>query len=168
MLQIQDISKEYNLENVLTDVTFDVSPGEKVAIVGRNGIGKSTLLKIISGIEEYDSGEIKTSSQETISYLPQKISDEDLELITLEYILKGTQAEKHEVKKLLPEFNLNPDILDKTLTLLSGGQKTKICLIKIVLQKSDYIILDEPTNNLDKDLFKKEVGRLLKKSILLK
>lgn len=149
MLQIQNISKEYGMDSILEGVSFEFAPGEKIALVGRNGSGKSTLLKIISGIMESDSGNIRISDNEKIAYLPQKIDDESLNKTVLEYIQQNSKIEKFEIEKILHELELVDGILNKPVEQISGGQKTKICLVGILLSDADYIILDEPTNNLD-------------------
>lgn len=150
MLQIKNISKEYGVKQILSDVSFVLDKNEKVAIVGKNGAGKSTLLKILSGKEDYDSGEIKIPNGSKISYLPQVVDVINDKQTSREYIREGSvKTEDFEIEKVAAIFKLEEKLLDSPLNQLSGGQKTKIALIKTLLTNADFILLDEPTNNLD-------------------
>lgn len=151
MLQVTDISKEYGAKQILSEVSFTVLKGEKIAVVGKNGSGKSTLLKIIAGIETIEQGDIKIGKKESIAYLPQKIDDKYLNTEVLDYLIKITNSETYEIEKTFSNLNLDPGILNKKIKNISGGQKTKICLVQVILKKADYVLLDEPTNNLDID-----------------
>jgi len=150
MLQVKNISKEYGANQILTDVSFTLDKKEKIAVVGKNGAGKSTLLKILAGMEEKDSGEMKMPNGSTIVYLPQIIEPKDENKTPRDYINeKPRKAADFEIEKLAKVFKLEEKILDKPIVKLSGGQKTKVAIISIILTNADFILLDEPTNNLD-------------------
>lgn len=152
MIQIKNISKEYGTKEIFSNISFTIDKREKIALVGRNGAGKSTLMKIIAGIEEVDCGVINIPKDTKLSYLSQIIEPEFQDRVVLEYIKENIESfEENEIYKLLKIFKLEDSILDHPLSKLSGGQKAKISLISIVLSNSDFILLDEPTNNLDLD-----------------
>jgi len=151
MIQIKNISKEYGNKEVFSDISFTIDKREKIALVGRNGSGKTTLMKIIAGIEEQDSGVISIPKNK-ISYLSQIIEPKNNNQTVLEYIKENTDInEDDEIFKLIKIFKLKDVILDFPVSKLSGGQKTKVSLITIVLNNPDFILMDEPTNNLDLD-----------------
>ncbi len=154
LIKAEKINKSYGLIDVLSNVTFTIEKGQKVALVGNNGTGKTTLLKIITGTEEADSGSINILKDIKIGYLPQ-----DTSLITdqtIEEYLKST-AEiaiddydfPHRMNSILTGFGLRDIDLGHSVAKLSSGQKSKIILAGILLKGVDLLLLDEPTNNLD-------------------
>lgn len=156
MLNIQSISISKGGKEILKDINLFVGPNEKIGLVGVNGAGKSTLLKIIAGIEEADLGEIRFSGK--LSYLSQEIHKEIVDDISSqknltigEYLIleRGLDIEEWEINKMLNNMNMSGKTSDSVLTELSGGQKIKVELIKILFENSNLLILDEPTNFLD-------------------
>ncbi len=161
MLTIKNISLRRGERKILKEVNLFLGQYEKVGLVGVNGAGKSTLLKIIVGLEEPDLGEINFNG--TLSYLSQEvhkeISERNLSKIDGsqysvsigEYLIveRGIQVEEWEINKLLNNLNMKDKNSNSVLKELSGGQKIKVELIRILLEKSDLLILDEPTNFLD-------------------
>ena len=145
MLSVQKITKEYDYRTILKDITFSLLRGEKVGLVAPNGTGKSTLLKIIAGEERRDAGAIIFQKGVTVSYFPQEVS---ADTSVSEYLGELT-AENENLKKLLRKVGLEDIILDTTMDKLSGGQRSKVSLVKILSIKADIYLLDEPTNNLD-------------------
>ena len=146
-LKVNKIKKDFGQKNVLDDVSFSLFLKEKVGFVGPNGVGKSTLLKIIAGKLESDSGSIEVFKNMKVSYLPQELESDTL---VSKYLFTEKEP-RLDILNLLIEFNLKEDILERKISHLSGGQKTKIFLMKISIEKSPVILLDEPTNNLDID-----------------
>ncbi len=150
-LKINKISKSFGEKVILKDVSFSLYFGEKVALIGANGSGKSILAKIIIGQEKSDDGNIEIFKNFSISYLPQEINKN---ILVSRYFWKN-EKEKKQLRsiasKFLTEFGFEEEILLRKISSLSGGEKTKIFLIKISLEKSEIIILDEPTNNLDSE-----------------
>lgn len=157
MLSINNISISRGEKNILKNINLFLGLKEKVGLVGVNGAGKSTLLKIIAGIEEADLGSIVFNGN--MSYLSQEIHKEigiskiteGLELTIGEYLIveKGIDVQEWEINKLLNNMKMEDKNTDSILNELSGGQKIKIELIRILLEKADLLILDEPTNFLD-------------------
>ncbi len=155
LLTIEGISKAY-AEKVLFDkVSLGIHEGDKIGVFGVNGTGKSTLLKIIAGVEKADEGTIVQGKKVRIAYLPQTpFLDEKLSI--LENVVKGKKAEESyrnlegEAKAMLERLGIsNVAALPK---YLSGGQKKRIALVKTLLTQADILILDEPTNHLDHEM----------------
>lgn len=150
-VELKDITKSYGDNIVLRDLTFVVNRGEKIAFVGPNGAGKTTLSKIIAGVLDYDSGERKTGHNTIISYYAQDVADNldpDLDIIET---IEGIAEEKTigQLRALLGSFLFTGDDVFKKTEVLSGGEKSRVALAKILLTKANFIILDEPTNHLD-------------------
>lgn len=156
MLSIEGISISKGGKEILNNVSLFLAPSEKVGLVGVNGAGKSTLLKIVAGKEEQDLGNIKFVGK--MSYLSQEIHKEILNdfeyekrLTIGEYLIveKGLDIEEWEINKMINNMNMSDKSSDSILSELSGGQKIKVELMKILFEKSNLLILDEPTNFLD-------------------
>ncbi len=145
MLSIQKVSRKYNNEVVLNNITFSILHGEKVGLVAPNGIGKSTLLKIIAGEDEYDSGFIAFQKGIKIAYFPQEIC---LNISIAEYF-KSTDGGDGAILNIFKYVGLEGVQVNTPIEKLSGGQRSKVALVRILLTKSDIYLLDEPTNNLD-------------------
>jgi len=150
-VELKDITKSYGDNVVLKDLSFVVNRGEKIAFVGPNGAGKTTLSKIIAGVLDYDSGERKTGHNTIISYYAQDVADNldpDLDIIET---IDGIAEDKTigQLRALLGSFLFTGDDVFKKTEILSGGEKSRVALAKILLTKANFIILDEPTNHLD-------------------
>lgn len=156
MLRINNISKSFGSSTILQDVSFTIDKAEKAALVGGNGSGKSTLLKIILGETEKDSGSIEHEKEYKIGYLAQDMRHYE-NLSVLEYFKNNDQEDK--INDPLLSFIFNGEIskpntqrenlLNTKIGNLSGGQKTKVALISLIIGDYDLILLDEPTNNID-------------------
>ncbi|NCS98820.1 ABC-F family ATP-binding cassette domain-containing protein [Candidatus Parcubacteria bacterium] len=152
MIQIKNISKEYGTKEVFSGISFTIDKREKIALVGRNGSGKTTLMKIIAGIEEQDSGDVSIPKNIKLAYSSQVIELKNKNQKTIDYIKENiNDVQENEIYKLIKIFKLEDNILNFSLSKLSGGQKTKVSLLKILLSDTDFILMDEPTNNLDLD-----------------
>ncbi len=152
IITIEHLSKVYTERKIFEDTDFSMLEGEKVALIGINGTGKSTLLKIAAGIEEPDEGNIAKRRNLSIRYLPQT-PEFDPEDTILEAILHDNEGKEHvwnletEAKKFLSKLGEND--YDKKIGTLSGGQKKRVALASTLLSTADLLILDEPTNHLD-------------------
>ena len=149
VINIEHISKLYGDRMVLEDLSASVDAGDKVGIIGVNGTGKSTLLRILAGAEEPDEGTIIFSRGMTVGWLPQN-PDFPEEGSVLSYVCEGAgedYAFESEAKSMLNALELYD--FAQELRELSGGQKKRAALCKVLLQNTDVLILDEPTNHLD-------------------
>ena len=152
ILTAEHITKAYSERVLLDDVAFSLQKYEKVGVIGINGMGKSTLLRILAGDEEPDGGKIIMTNNTKIGYLPQNpVFEKGISVLdTVLNIKPGTPEDferESEAKSLLMELDI-PDF-DQKADELSGGQKKRAALIRVLLQNADILILDEPTNHLD-------------------
>ena len=154
LLSAEHISKNYGTKQLLDDVTLYLNAGEKIGIIGVNGTGKSTLLKILSGVEEPDSGNLARDPNIQIAYLPQNpVMQEDatvLEQVFL-HLPEGFRALKeYEAKTMLNKLGISN--FDALIGTLSGGQRKRVALAVALVHPADVLILDEPTNHLDSEM----------------
>lgn len=151
VINVEHISKLYGDKMILEDLSCSVDEGDKIGIIGINGTGKSTLLRIIAGEEEADEGKIIFSNGMTIGWMGQN-PEFDEESSILKYVCEGKKIEddygyESYAKAMLTVLEL--ENFDEKIKNLSGGQKKRAALCKVLLQKPDILILDEPTNHLD-------------------
>ena len=157
-LELRHITKHYGEKLVLKDLNMLIPRGEKIAFVGKNGEGKSTLSKIIAGVLDYE-GEVKLGHEVKIGYYAQNQQDmldgEKTVFETLDDVATGDMRVK--VKSLLGAFLFSGETIEKKVKVLSGGEKARLSLAKMLLFPTNLLILDEPTNHLDmisKDILK--------------
>ncbi|HCX23011.1 MAG: glycosyl transferase family 2 [Flammeovirgaceae bacterium] len=155
---IEDLSKSYGDHVVFKDASMTISRGEKVAFVGKNGEGKSTMVKAIMGEIDHQ-GKMQLGHNSMIGYFAQNqaaLLDESLTVFqTIDEIAQGDIRTK--IKDILGAFMFSGDTIDKKVKVLSGGERTRLAMIKLLLQPVNLLILDEPTNHLDiktKDILK--------------
>ena len=153
LLTAENISKSFNSDKILFDnISLGINEGDKIGLIGINGTGKSTLLKILAGEEEADSGKLTKGNAVRIAYLPQNPEFDDNESVISE-VIKGKKAKNEfwdtegEARSLLAKFEIE-DVEAKVGTL-SGGQKKRAALVRTLLDDAEILILDEPTNHLD-------------------
>lgn len=151
VINVEHISKLYGDKMILEDLSCSVDEGDKIGIIGINGTGKSTLLRIIAGEEEADEGKIIFSNGMTTGWMGQN-PEFDEESSILKYVCEGKKIEddygyESDAKAMLTVLEL--ENFDEKIKNLSGGQKKRAALCKVLLQKPDILILDEPTNHLD-------------------
>ena len=157
-LELNNLSKSYGEKNILNNINLLIPRGEKIAFVGRNGEGKSTLSKIIAGVLDYE-GELKLGHEVKIGYYAQNQQDmldpEKTVFETLDDVATGDMRVK--VKSMLGAFLFSGEAIEKKVKVLSGGEKARLSLAKMLLFPTNLLILDEPTNHLDmlsKDILK--------------
>lgn len=160
-LIIEDLKKSYGSHIVIDDVNLTLRRGEKVAFIGKNGEGKSTLVKCINGEIQYD-GKLKIGHNVKIGYFAQnqaQILDGELTVFdTIDNVAVGDIRTK--IKDLLGAFHFGGEASDKKVKVLSGGEKTRLAMLRLLLEPVNLLILDEPTNHLDlrtKDVLKQAI-----------
>lgn len=156
VLHAEGLSKSFDNKTLFSNLDIDIKRGEKTAIVGPNGIGKSTLLKILLGKAEKTTGEIKWGTNVHVGYYDQEQHNFN-ENNTIFQEISDTYPEmtNGEIRNVLAAFVFEGDDVFKLISSLSGGEKGRISLAKIMLSKANCLILDEPTNHLD--IFSKEI-----------
>lgn len=150
VLHIEDLSKAYADRVLFSDLNLDIKKGEKIALIGDNGIGKTTLLKIIMGRIPHDSGISVLGKNVFIGYYDQEQSDLDPEKSILDEVWDNfPELTTTQIRSALAAFLFAGDDVFKKIHLLSGGERCRINLLKLMLSKSNFLLLDEPTNHLD-------------------
>ncbi len=154
LLSAEGIGKSYGDRTMLHDVNFYLERGDKVGVVGVNGTGKSTLLRILAGVEESDRGTVSLDPGVRLEYVPQN-PELNLEDTVLELVLRGLGSDaralaEYEAKTILTRLGLSQ--FDRTVGQLSGGERRRAALAAALVRESDVLILDEPTNHLDGDM----------------
>ncbi len=150
----ENLKKTYGIRNILDDITFTINEGEHIGLIGINGTGKSTLLKIIAGVEESDSGKLVVMNGVRIAYLPQNpVFQTDTNV--LDQVFWGVVPEKrleleYEAKAILTRLDITG--FDRDVNTLSGGQRKRIALAAVLLNEAELLVLDEPTNHLDSSM----------------
>jgi ATP-binding cassette subfamily F protein 3 len=155
---LEEMSKSYGNHNVFANASFSIERGERVAFVGKNGEGKSTLVKGLMGEIEYD-GKLTLGHNIMIGYFAQNeaslLNEENTVFQTIDDVAKGDIRTK--IKDILGAFMFGGDSWNKKVKVLSGGERTRLAMIKLLLEPVNLLILDEPTNHLDmktKDILK--------------
>ena len=136
-------------KNIIKDFSAEIFKGEKVGLIGRNGVGKSTLLKIIVDELKADSGEIKIGNRVKIGYLSQGHEELNENRTPLEEFNYEFGLTEGQARSELARLNLFAQVVEKPIADLSGGEKTRVALTKLILTGANFLILDEPTNHLD-------------------
>jgi len=151
VLELEAISKNYGEHAVLKNISLKIERGERVAIAGFNGAGKSTLVRIMAGALGYDAGQLRLGHNVTLSYFAQHQAEElNPELTALqEAEAAAPPGQQQRARDLLGTFLLSGDDALKRVSVLSGGEKNRLALAKMLLKPFNFLILDEPTNHLD-------------------
>lgn len=149
VLEIKNIAKSFNDKQVLNNINFKLYKGEKVGIIGKNGIGKSTLLKIISGEIKADCGEIITGARVDMGYYDQDHQNLYPQNTVLQEINTSINYTQEYLRSVAGGFLFSSDDVLKQISSLSGGEKVRVSFIKLIQNKPNLLLLDEPTNHLD-------------------
>jgi len=151
IVEIKDLCKSYGELSVIKNANLRIERGDRIAIVGVNGAGKTTLSKIIAGVESYQAGEIIPGHSTSIAYFAQHQADElDPSLSAFETLEQSTEGQTAtELRSILGGFLFRGDDVFKKTSVLSGGERNRLALSKILTRKANFLILDEPTNHLD-------------------
>ena len=151
VISLRNLSKSYGENVVYQDINLTLSRGDRVALVGPNGAGKTTMLKILADVMPFDSGERKTGHNVITTYYAQHVLELlDPDNTMIEEVQKSAPAESEQnLRTTLGGFLFSGDDVLKPISVLSGGEKARVALAKLLLQPSNLLLMDEPTNHLD-------------------
>lgn len=159
VVKVNHISKSFGPKNVLNQVDLTIERGERIAFVGQNGQGKTTLAKIICGLLDYEKGEMNLGSNVHLSYYAQNQSEtldgKKTILETMEE--KAPEEMRTKIRSVLGSFLFSGDEVEKKVSVLSGGEKARLAMAALMMKPCNFLVLDEPTNHLDihsKDILK--------------
>lgn len=149
VLAVKSLSKAYE-HPLFADINFEMKRGEKVALIGNNGTGKTTILKIINGLVEADNGQIKLGTNVNIGYYDQEHQNLEAENTLFDEISNAyPDMDNTRIRNVLAAFLFTEDDVFKRIKDLSGGERGRVSLAKLMLSNANFLILDEPTNHLD-------------------
>lgn len=155
LLTIEKMTKVFTERKIFDEADFSINSGDKIGLIGINGTGKSTLLKIAAGLEHVDSGTVTKGNQVMVRYLMQNPAVQAGDTV-LEAVMRGNQNKENEwtvesqAKAMLNQLKIT--VYDQPIEQLSGGQKKRVALVSVLLVTADILILDEPTNHLDNEM----------------
>jgi len=151
VVKIQNLFKRFESKIIFESANMTLTYGEKVALIGKNGTGKTSLIKMILGKDLQFSGEIKLGSSIQIGYIPQNIIFENANQTILEFFLDGNSFTETQARNKLAKYGFRGENVFKKIASLSGGEKVRLLLIKLIQKDINFLILDEPTNHIDVD-----------------
>jgi ATP-binding cassette subfamily F protein 3 len=149
VLDVRGLSKGYDNKPLWQDIKFHVKRGERIGIIGPNGSGKTTLFDVLLGRRDADGGEIKWGANLNIGYYDQRLDEFDPENTVLEEAWAQRDLKEQEVRDVLALLLFRGDDIHKSMSLLSGGERARVRLAQLLLDKPNVLLLDEPTNHLD-------------------
>ncbi|QNU67533.1 ABC-F type ribosomal protection protein [Ruminiclostridium herbifermentans] len=150
VLEVDSVSKRFGDKELFKNVGFKIRKAERVFLLGPNGCGKSTLLKILAGRLEASSGKYSYGTKVRLGYYDQEMSDLNLENTILDEVWSvNQQLVQTEVRSALAAFLFTDEDVFKKISVLSGGEKSRVAMLKLIFSDANFIILDEPTNHLD-------------------
>ena len=150
VLTVEGLSKAFPGQTLFTDINFEIKRGERVALIGNNGTGKTTILKILNGIVEADAGRFALGSKVQIGYYDQEHHVLHMEKTIFQEISDTYPTlTETEIRNMLAAFLFTGDDVYKLISALSGGERGRVSLAKLMLSEANFLILDEPTNHLD-------------------
>lgn len=146
---INNLNKNFESKNIFENANLQIHYGEKIVLIGKNGTGKSTLLKIIMNEDCEYTGEIKIGQSVNIGYIPQEIKFEDDNQTILNFFEQFDNRNETEIRSSLAKYMFRGNDVFKKVSSLSGGEKVRLILAKLLKQNINFLILDEPTNHID-------------------
>lgn len=169
LVELNDVSKSFGNNNIVEHASAEIDRGDKIALIGANGKGKSTLLRIIAGVESFEGERKWGHNVEASFYAQHQLEALNLNNTILDEMKEcGSQMTELELRTLLGCFLFSGDDADKKIKVLSGGEKARVALAKTMVSKANFLMLDEPTNHLDMhscdlliDALKKYEGSLI-------
>lgn len=150
-VSLDHVNKSFGDKKVFADISFDLQRGDKLAVIGVNGAGKSTLVKLIAGLHQADNGSIRFGHNVQYSYFGQHQAQELSSKLSALETLSSVAGDRSttEERTLLAAFLFQGDDVDKKVAVLSGGEKSRLALAKMIITPANLLVMDEPTNHLD-------------------
>jgi ATPase subunit of ABC transporter with duplicated ATPase domains len=149
VLEVSGLAKSYGELEVFDNVEFDLGRGERILVMGLNGAGKTSLLRILAGVSDADAGNVKWGHNTSVGYYAQEHEGIDEGRSLLDHMREQAGIDDEELRRLMGMFGLSGDKAFQDAGTLSGGEKTKLALTQLVAGAHNVLLLDEPTNNLD-------------------
>lgn len=149
VLRIKDLAKSFDGKEIFSNLNLDIYRGDRIGVIGKNGVGKSTLLKIINGMEKQSKGDFKVGDRVKIGYYDQNHQGLNPKRTVLEELMYHFVLSEEEARNICGGFLFTEDDVYKEISSLSGGEKARVAFMKLMLEKPNFLILDEPTNHLD-------------------
>jgi len=150
LVDLKGVSKSYPAQTILENAFAEIERGDKIALIGANGKGKSTLLRIVAGMESYEGERVWGHNVDESFYAQHQLESLNLNNTILQEVQEcGTKKTDLELRALLGCFLFGGDEIDKKIKVLSGGEKARVALTKTIISKANFLMLDEPTNHLD-------------------
>ena len=150
LVDLKGVSKSYPAQSILENAFAEIERGDKIALIGANGKGKSTLLRIVAGMESYEGERVWGHNVDESFYAQHQLESLNLNNTILQEVQEcGTKKTDLELRALLGCFLFGGDEIDKKIKVLSGGEKARVALTKTIISKANFLMLDEPTNHLD-------------------
>src|SRR4051812_11434139 len=151
VLTVKELSKSYDAKRLWQSIGFGVQRGERLGILGPNGAGKTTLLRVLVGDEDADAGDVRWGANLNIGYYDQRLDDFDPELSVIDTLAEGRPVgvREQELRDVLATMLFRGDDIHKPVGMLSGGERARVRLAQLLMDKPNVLILDEPTNHLD-------------------
>ncbi|KWZ78316.1 ribosomal protection-like ABC-F family protein [Anaerococcus tetradius] len=152
VLKVKDLAKSFGPEEIFSNISFNLYRKERCAIIGENGIGKTTLFRIIMGEEAKSGGDLRLGQSVNIGYFDQEQKSLDLDNTIFEEVSKAyPMLTNYEIRSYLAKFMFYEDDVNRLVGELSGGERSRISLLKLMISDTNFILMDEPTNHLDID-----------------
>ncbi len=149
VLSVRELSKAYDANVLWNNIGFNVVRGERIGIIGPNGSGKTTLLEVLLGRRDADAGDIRWGANLNIGYYDQRLEEFDPENTVLDEVAEGRDNKEQELRDVLATLLFRGEDIYKPMGLLSGGERARVRLAQLLLDRPNVLVLDEPTNHLD-------------------
>jgi ATP-binding cassette subfamily F protein 3 len=149
VLQVRELSKSFGDHKLWDEISVEIARGERIGIIGHNGSGKTTLLKVLMGTEPATAGVVKWGANLSIAYYDQRLDMLNPKHTLMESIQEGRAVSDKSAREVLAMMLFRTDDLPKTIELLSGGEKARVRLAQLLIERPNVLVLDEPTNHLD-------------------
>jgi ATP-binding cassette, subfamily F, member 3 len=149
VLRVKELSKRYGEKELWKDVKLEITRGERIGIIGANGSGKTTLLEVLLGKRELDGGEVKWGASLKLGYYDQRLGEFNPDHTVSEEVRSGRDVNDAEVRAVLALMLFRNEDVDKPIRMLSGGERARVAIAQLLIDRPNVLVMDEPTNHLD-------------------